>query len=237
MIELKNITKKYLKNIALDSISLAFPKGKIIGLIGGNGSGKTTVLKVIAGLIKPSAGIVTINGGKVNRRSSQIVSFLSEADAYYSFYNVKETIDFYASQFKDFNKKKAIEMLEFMRLNPKQRVRDLSKGNRGRLKIVLSLSREVPVILMDEPLSGLDPLVRESIVKGLISFIDMSKQTVIIATHEIKEIEALLDMVAIIDHGKIIKFLEVEDIRQNERLSLVDWLKKFMNGKEEFVDE
>ena len=129
--------------------------GKIIGLVGANGSGKSTTLKLIAGLIQPTKGVVTVNGEKADRRIAKYVSYLSELDEYYGFFTVEETIDFYASQFVDFNKQKAQEIREFMKLDPKSKVKHLSKGNRGRLKIVLTLAREVPVILMDEPLSGL----------------------------------------------------------------------------------
>jgi len=226
MIELINVSKSYLNQAAIKNMSIEFSNGKIIGLIGENGSGKSTTLKLISGLINLSKGEIRIDGNAIDRRkSSKLVSYLSELDAYYPFYTVMETIDFHASQYKDFNMGKALEIMGFMKLDPNKKVKTLSKGNRGRLKILLSLSREVPYILMDEPLSGLDPMVRDSIIKGLISFVDLEKQTIIITTHEISEIEPLLDQVILIKEGEVVGISDVEDIRQNEQLSLIEWMR------------
>src|SRR5690606_29376301 len=116
-------------------------------------------------------------------------------DEYYRFFTVKDTIEFHASQFGDFDIEKAYEIMDFMKLEPEKKLKHLSKGNRGRVKIVLTLARHTPVVLMDEPFSGLDPMVRNSIVKGLISFVDLEKQLILITTHEIREIENILDEV------------------------------------------
>lgn len=226
MIELREVSKKYLNQFALRGVNLTLPVGKIIGVVGENGSGKSTTLKLIAGLVKPSSGTIKINGEQVTRQISKKVSYLSELDTFYNFFNVQETIDFFATQFADFNLQKANEIREFMKLESNQKVKNLSKGNRGRLKIVLTLAREAAVILMDEPLSGLDPMVRDSVVKSLISFIDIEKQTLIITTHEVSEIEPLLDTVIAIHKGKVIKIAEVEELRLNEGLSIVEWMKK-----------
>lgn len=123
MIELKNVSKNYLNQVALDNITLTLPAGKIIGIVGENGSGKSTALKLISGLIRPSKGSVTINGEPVNRRSSKIISYLSELDTFYSFYTVKETIDFFATQFEDLDLQKANEIMKFMKLDPNKKVK------------------------------------------------------------------------------------------------------------------
>ncbi|MDY7220877.1 ABC transporter ATP-binding protein [Halalkalibacterium halodurans] len=226
MISFQQVTKKYRQKAALQEVNLELTRGKIIGLVGENGSGKSTTLKLIAGLIYPTKGEVLVNGNKVSRRIASSVSYLSELDEYYRFYNVEQTIEFYASQFPDFDPKKAYEILTFMKLDPESKLKQLSKGNRGRLKIVLSLARNVPVILMDEPLSGLDPMVRQSIVKGLISFIDLERQLVLITTHEVREVENILDEVIAIKEGNIIGHHNVEQLREEENLSIVDWMTK-----------
>lgn len=226
VIKLENVSKRYLTNTALKDINLEIKTGHIIGLVGSNGSGKSTTLKLMSGLVRPSKGKVLINGKKADRKICTEVAYLSELDTYYSFYTCEQTIYFYASQFKDFNVEKAFSILSFMKLDPKQKVKNLSKGNRGRLKIVLTLAREVPYILMDEPLSGLDPMVRQSIVKGLISFIDLEKQTLLITTHEIKEVEPLFDTVIAIKDGQILDVQTVEAIRYEQNLSIVEWLTK-----------
>lgn len=226
MITLNGVSKKYLKESALKDINLDIPSGAIIGLIGENGSGKSTTLKLIAGLLQPSRGTVLINEKKANRQIASEVAYLSELETFYDFYNVEESINYTASQFPDFNKEKAYDILKFMKLRPDQKVKHLSKGNRGRLKIVLTLAREVPIILMDEPLSGLDPMVRDSIIQGLISFIDTEKQTVIITTHEVLEVEPILDKVIAIKQGQLIGFEDVEELRIKENMSVIEWMKK-----------
>jgi ABC-2 type transport system ATP-binding protein len=226
VIQLENVSKRYLTKKALNAVSLQIESGHIVGLIGSNGSGKSTTLKLIAGLIRPTSGMVLVDGQVATRRICTKVAYLSELDSYYSFFTVDQTVDFYARTFRDFNRKKAEKMLDFMKLDGNQKVKHLSKGNRGRLKIVVTLSRDVPFVLMDEPLSGLDPIVRQSIVKSLISFIDLGKQTVILTTHELQEIEPLLDQVILIKNGVIRAQENVDDLRSRENLSLTDWMVK-----------
>ncbi|MBR3121268.1 ABC transporter ATP-binding protein [Oceanobacillus profundus] len=224
MITLTNVSKRYGTKKALDHVNLELTPGKLIGLVGENGSGKSTTLKLIAGLNHPTNGEVRVNGEKVTRKIADSVSYLSELDEYYRFFTVKRSIEFQSSQFKDFDKEKAYEILKFMKLDPNDKLKHLSKGNRGRLKIVLSLARNVPVILMDEPFSGLDPMVRNSIVKGLISFIDLEKQLVLITTHEIREVENILDEVVAIKAGSIIGHHNVEELREQKQMGIVDWM-------------
>ncbi|AIF65425.1 ABC transporter ATP-binding protein [Terribacillus saccharophilus] len=224
MIEFKNVSKRYMTKTALRDVDLKLDKGKIIGLVGLNGAGKSTTMKLIAGLINPSKGSVELDGEKVTRRIASKVSYLSELDEYYSFYTVQQTIDFFATQFPDFNKEKAEEIRAYMNLDANTKVKHLSKGNRGRLKIILTLSREVPVLLMDEPLSGLDPLVRDSIVKGLITFVDTEKQLVLLSTHQIMEVEMILDEVIAIKDGELVDHRNVEELRYDEQKGILEWM-------------
>jgi ABC-2 type transport system ATP-binding protein len=226
VIQMTNVSKKYMKQSALKDISLTIPIGKIIGIVGENGSGKSTLLKLIAGLSLPTSGRVTVNGETANRRISKVVSYLSELDSFNYIFTVREALDFQASQFSDFNMAKAEEIMEFMQLEPHMNINKLSKGHRGRLKIVLTLAREVPYILMDEPLSGLDPMVRESIVKGMISYIDLESQTLIMTSHEITEIEPILDCFIAIKDGSLLRMADVEELHQSEGLRVTDWMKK-----------
>ncbi|WP_240377305.1 ABC transporter ATP-binding protein [Bacillus piscicola] len=226
MIELNQVGKRYLAKTALHDITLTLPQGGITGLIGENGSGKSTLLKILAGLVKPSTGTVFINEKKTERQIAADVAYLSELDTFYSFYKVKDMVDFQASQFPDFSRKRADDMLTFMKLDPNSKIKVLSKGNRGRLKIVLALAREAPVILMDEPLSGLDPMVRDSIVTSLISFVDVEKQTVLITTHEVNEMEPIFDRVVAIREGRLLGIADAEKIRGEQGMRVVDWLKE-----------
>ena len=226
VIELTNVSKTYGKRSAIKNISLTLPLGKIIGIVGENGSGKSTLLKLIAGLLHPTSGSVTVNGETANRRISKLVSYLSEHDSFYSIFTVREALAFQASQFTDFNIAKAEEIMKYMQLEPDKKIRDLSKGNRGRLKIVLTLAREVPYILMDEPLSGLDPMVRQSIVKGMISYVDLESQTLVMTSHEITEIESILDCFIAIKDGSLIRMADVDELHESEGLSITEWMRK-----------
>ncbi|RKD22859.1 spermidine/putrescine ABC transporter ATP-binding protein [Ammoniphilus oxalaticus] len=226
MIEFKQVSKRYGSKKALKDISFTLPAGKIIGVIGENGSGKSTTLKLIAGLAKPTSGTITIDGQPVTRRSCRYVSYLSDSDQFYPFFTIGDMIDFYQSQFADFQVEKANEILTFMKLDRTQKINSLSKGNRGRLKITLSLARDVPIILMDEPLAGLDPMVRDSIIRGLISYIDIEKQTVLITTHEVEEVEPILDTMMAIRDGELLCIQDVEELREQEKTGILEWMKR-----------
>ncbi|MFX4262759.1 ABC transporter ATP-binding protein [Pelotomaculum propionicicum] len=226
VVNFTNVTKKYLAQAAVNNISFDLPRGKITALVGPNGSGKSTILKMIAGLAHPSQGSVRVNGKSATRRIAGEVAYLSEKDVLYPFFTVQETIKFNAGLFEDFDMQKAGEILSFMGLEPDKKVRHLSKGNLGRLKILLVLSRRSPLILMDEPLAGLDPLARDSIIKSMISYLDLQEQTVFISTHEVSEVEPVLDMVMSLHNGGVKGFEEVEKIREKYGLSLLDWMKE-----------
>lgn len=232
MIELKNVTKQYLRKVALDDVTVTFSPGKIIGVIGENGSGKSTLLKLIAGLARPTRGKVLVDGVPSTRSVCEKVVYHSEREALYDFFTVDETIDFFASQFLDFDRTKAEELMQFMSLKPEQRVKQLSKGTLGRLKMTLTLARQAPIVLLDEPLSGLDPFVRESVAESLLSFLDLSRQTILITTHEIQELEQLIDTVAVIRGGKLLSVDDVETIREKKGINLVEWMRELYEGRE-----
>lgn len=232
MIQFEHVTKKFGSVTALDDVSLRLDKGKIIGVLGANGSGKSTFFKLIAGLIFPTAGNVLVDGEKVTRKISRKVAYLSELDAYYDSFTVQDMLDFYASQFSDFRTEKARDILEFMQIDPSKKWKQLSKGGRGRAKIAFVLAREAPILLMDEPLSGLDPMVRESIVKGLVSFVDLERQTIVMTTHEIDEVEPLLDEAVFLRNGTVAERVHVDELRETSRDSVVNRLKKIDKGEE-----
>ncbi len=226
IVSFQNVSKRYQMQDGVRQLSFDLPAGKIIGFIGANGSGKTTTLKLMAGLLRPNSGQVVFQNRPVRRILAEHIAYLSDTDAVYSFYTVAEMVNYYAGIYRDFSRDQAAAMLEFMQLDGDQRVRALSKGNLGRLKIVLAVSRQVPLIVMDEPLSGLDPLVRQSILKGLISFIDLDHQTIVLSTHEVDEVEPLLDLAVLLDHG-VMKAMDYTDhIRETLGGSILDWMKQ-----------
>ncbi len=226
MIELTHVSKMYRNRSVIKDISFSLPLGKIIGIIGENGSGKSTLLKLMAGLLHPTSGSVTIYGEIANRRMSKLVSYSSDHDSFYSQLTVRETLAFQASQFPDFNIAKAEEIMKEMQLESDKKIKELSLGNRARLKIALALARKVPYILMDEPLAGLDPMVRQSIIKGMISYVDLESQSLVMTSHEIAEIESILDSFIAIKDGSLIRMDDVEELHESEGLGMIEWMKK-----------
>lgn len=227
-IKLEHVSKKYGRHTAVNDVSITLSSGRIYGLIGPNGSGKSTTLKMMAGLLFPTSGFVKVDEEQVTGEMVRQTAYLTELDMFYPHFTVKDMVNFYQSQFPDFHTEQVYKLLNEMQLNPEKKIKKLSKGNRGRLKIVLALARRADVILLDEPFSGLDPMVRDSIVNSLVSYIDFEQQIVVIATHEIDEIETLLDEVIILANGEKVAQREVEDIREQEGMSVLQWFKSKM---------
>ncbi|RXI97843.1 ABC transporter ATP-binding protein [Anaerobacillus alkaliphilus] len=228
IITFQNVSKRYGLSKALNDVSFQIPAGGIIGLVGHNGSGKSTLLKLIAGLVKKTSGELTVCGESVTRLIGRNVAFLAEVDSLYDFYTVKETIEFCNDVFPDFNEQKAFEIVATLKVDQTKKVGTLSKGNRARVKIAINLSRNVPLLIMDEPLSGLDPLVREDIIKMIAKYVEMEEQTLIISTHEVTEIEPLLDHVILVRDGEIVLSQRVEELRETKGQSVLDAMKELL---------
>ena len=224
MIELNNVYKKYGGRKALENITFAVPKGKIIGLVGENGSGKTTLLKLMAGLLTPNSGTAMFNGSRITRKVAANIAYMPDADLFYPYFTVAQLFEFYESQFADFNPTKAKEIAEFLNLSLDSKIKNLSKGNRGRVKIAATLGREADYYLLDEPFSGLDPMVRDDIAKGLIRFTDPERQTVIMSTHELKEVEPLLDEIVVLKGSRMIAHEAVDEIRYTYGKDATSWM-------------
>lgn len=226
LVQLNQVSKQYGRDKILNNVTMTFVPGKFYGLIGPNGSGKSTALKLIAGLASPDSGAVQIGETHASRRMCRSVSYLPELDMIYPGMTLEQLLTFYESQFEDFDTVKARKLAEELKVHTNKKMLHLSKGGRGRVKLILAMARTAPILLLDEPLSGLDPLIRESIVQSLLKYIDLEKQTVIMATHEIAEIEALLDEVAAIYKGELIGMEAAEHIRETEGISIVEWFKQ-----------
>ncbi|MGE7945430.1 ATP-binding cassette domain-containing protein [Lysinibacillus sp. NPDC093688] len=227
MLQLSNVSFRYMKKPILQDVTFSIPVGQIIGLVGENGSGKSTLLKVLAGILRPSSGEVLLNGTPVTRRSADKIAYLPDIDLFFDFYTGEQLFQHYASQFEDFSYDKACIVAEFLQVDKNVKLRQLSKGNRGRMKMAATLGREVPFYLMDEPFSGLDPIVREQLIKGLIQFTDIEHQTILLSTHELYEVEPILDQIILLQNGSIVAHEEVETIRDVSNKDAVQWMKAF----------
>lgn len=227
MLQLSNVSFRYKKQFILRDISLSFPVGQIIGLVGENGSGKSTFMKVLTGLLRPSTGKVTLSDKVVTRRSADQIAYLPDTDLFFDYYTGEQLFQHYASQFEDFSYDKASIVAEFLQVDKQTKLRQLSKGNRGRMKMAATLGREVPFYIMDEPFAGLDPIVREQLIKGLIQFTDIEHQTIVLSTHELYEVEPILDQIILLQEGSIKAYEEVETLRDVSNKDAVEWMKSF----------
>ncbi|SEM72366.1 ABC transporter ATP-binding protein [Paenibacillus sp. OV219] len=229
IIELKDVHKRYLLKQALSGIDLQINTGSIVGLLGPNGSGKSTLLKMIAGLIYPTSGSILVNGRKPDVRNKQHVAYLPEIDYLYGWMTVKETLHFISGFYADWQADKAADMVLAMELDEKQKVRYLSKGMRARLKLVAALCRKVPLVLLDEPFSGIDPPSRAKIIQSIISEFQAGEQTILLSTHSVKESEPMFDDVIFLQNGRVTIHDSAENLRSTYGCSLENlWEKVYV---------
>jgi len=225
MIEFKNISKSFGSTVALDDVSLVFPRGKIIGLFGPNGAGKSTSIKLIMGLNRPDRGEVRVDGENPQNKK-QDLAYLPEIDHLYPWMNIAQAADFTRTFYADWDETKYRELIKFLNLQEDMKISKISKGQRAKTKLLLTVSRRAPYLLMDEPLSGIDILTREEIINTLIRDYREGEQTIIISTHEIAEVESLVDEVIFLDRGKVKISGNAEDLRVERNMSLVELMKE-----------
>lgn len=214
-----NLDKNYFRKQALNNVNLEIEKGKIVGLLGPNGSGKTTFMKLIAGLLKPTAGEILIDGHEVGVYTKSIVSYLPDVNALYKWMKIKEALEYYKDFFDDFDTVKAKELLKFMKLNEEDKVKSLSKGMLEKLNLTLALGRNAKLYIFDEPLGGIDPLARETTIDAIINSYS-ENSSIIISTHLVKDVERLFDEVVFINQGEIILKGNSEELREQRQLSI-----------------
>ena len=182
LVEIKELGKCYGKKKVMNNLSLSLESGRIVGILGPNGSGKSTLIKMMAGVLKPTSGQITINGYLVGVNTKKIVSYLPERTYLNPSMKVKEAVDYFADFYEDFSKQKALDMLEKFGINEQDKIKSLSKGTREKVQIVLVMSREAKLYLLDEPMGGVDPAAREYILRTIISNYN-EDATVVITTH------------------------------------------------------
>ena len=219
VLECKNLTKKYLTKTALDGIDLLVPKGAIVGLLGPNGSGKTTLLKLAAGLLKPTSGEITVCGLKPGAESKEIAAYQPDRVYLNDWMTVSDLVEMMADFYSNFNKDKAYNMLENLDIETQDKLKSLSKGTKEKVQLILTMSREVPLYMLDEPIGGVDPAARDYILNTIISNYS-ENATVIISTHLISDIEPVLNHVLFLKKGKIIRQGDVDDIREEKGMSI-----------------
>ena len=230
MIDVINISKKYGKIHALKDVSFKIKEGKVIGILGINGAGKSTILKCIAGAIRPDKGKILIDGEEINSNLYNKIAFVPDVDTYFPHLTIKETFSFMKEFYENWDNEKAYSMLKIFNLTDDRMISNLSKGNRARVKIILGFAQNAKYILLDEPFSGIDIFKREEFIQAIIKYITPN-QSIIITTHEIYEIEEILDEVIIIHEGEIAFNFNVKEVRQNENKSIVDKMREVYRGE------
>ena len=210
---INNLYKKVGSKEILKGLNLALDKGKVLGILGPNGKGKTTLLNIISGLIRATSGEVLVDGIKVSCETKKIISFLQEKNTLSTWMTIKDSINFYKDFFDDFDEKKLKELLKFMNLDENLKIKTLSKGMLEKLNLSLTLSRKAKLYILDEPISGVDIVSREKIIEAIIDNIE-EESSMIITTHYVGELEGVFDEVAFLDDGKIVEINDAEVLRE-----------------------
>lgn len=204
---------------AIDNISLDIGKGKFIGLLGPNGSGKTTFIKLCNNLLTPTSGELLIGGYKPGVETKKIVSYLPEKTYLNDWMKVSQIIAFFKDFYEDFNTEKAYDMLKRLNINPNDNLKTMSKGTKEKVQLILVMSREAELYLLDEPIGGVDPAARDYILDTIISNYN-ENATVILSTHLISDIEKVLDEVIFIKDGQLVLAKTVDEIRDESGKSI-----------------
>ena len=219
ILEFKNITKKYDNKTALDDITLSIPRGSIVGLLGPNGSGKTTMLKLATGLLQPTKGEVFACGLKPGAESKDLVAYQSDKVYLNDWMNVKDLMNMLDDFYTNFNRDKALDMLKSLNINPNDKLKEMSKGTKEKVQLITTMCRDVQLYLLDEPIGGVDPAARGYILNTIINNYK-EDATVIISTHLINDVESVLNHILFLKQGVVVRQGDVDDIREETGMSI-----------------
>lgn len=225
MIDIQHLTKQFGHITALDDVSLQLESNKIVGLLGENGCGKTTLMRILAGMNQPSEGRVAIAGHVPGAYTKSFVSYLPDTSNLPPRAQVRHMIRYFGDFFGDFSRETCHDLLEQFGMTDQARLNEMSKGQREKVHVALMMSRKASVYLLDEPISGVDPAARDHTLKAILSAM-RPDALMIVATHLVADIEFILDDAIFMRHGKILRTGAVEDLRAKSQLSLNDYFKE-----------
>lgn len=225
MIEVKEITKKFGRKNVLNGISFTANKGEITCIIGINGVGKTTILNGIMNLTPMNSGEILIDGAKITKNSYEKITYIPDTMTMLPGLKIIQAMQFMEDFYQSWNQKRADELLNFFKLNKEDKIASLSKGNTAKVNLMLGLALDVDYLLMDEPFSGIDIFSREQIANVFTSHL-IEDRGVIITTHEINDIEHLIDKVVLINEGQVLREFNAEQVREEEGKSVVDVMRE-----------
>ena len=219
VLECKALTKNYGHTAALDGVDFAIEPGRIVGLLGPNGSGKTTLIKLANGLLTPTSGEILVCGIAPGKESHAQVSYLPERTAIPTWMTTTQLLDFYQDFYADFRRDAAEEMLQHLNIQPKQHIKQMSKGTREKVQLIMVMSRAAKLYLLDEPIGGVDPATRDYILSTIIGNYN-PEAAVVISTHLISDVEKVLDDVIFINQGRVMLQSSVDQIREEKGMSV-----------------
>ena len=222
--ECSGLTKRFGSTAALDHVDLSLESGRIVGLLGPNGSGKTTMLKLANALIVPSEGSIRIGGYDPGPETKNMISYLPDASYLPAWMKVATLVEFFRDFYPDFRSERALAMLNDLGIRPEAPLKTLSKGTKEKVQLILAMSRDARVYLLDEPIGGVDPAARDYILETILR--NYSEDAlVLISTHLIADVERLLDEVVFINNGRIMTHRTVDDIREKEGKSVDEYFR------------
>ena len=219
ILECKGLTRKFNHFFALSNVDLTLERGKIIGLLGPNGSGKTTLIKLINGLLLPTDGQITVNGSVPGVETKKIVSYLPERGCLDERRRISELISYYSDFYSDFDVSRAHTMLKDLDIDPSLRLKTLSKGTKEKVQLILVMSRDAQLYVLDEPIGGVDPAARDYILRTILTNYN-EDASVLISTHLIADVENVLDRVLFLQNGQITLNTSVDEIRSGHKKSV-----------------
>ena len=221
ILESREITKKYGSKTAVNQVSLSLEAGLVYAMLGPNGSGKTTWMKMAAGLVKPTSGEILYQGNPVGVQSKREIAYMSTEPYFYSWMTVADVGKYYEDFFQDFSMEKYNEMISRMELTGDMKAKKLSSGMMAKLKIAVTMAREAKIYLLDEPLNGIDILAREQIMKSILEAI-APDVTLVISSHLVDELERVADAAVFMKDGQLVEQCMIEELRINRHKSVVD---------------
>ncbi len=225
ILECRELSKRYGSVQALDTVNLTIEPGRVTGLLGPNGSGKTTLLKLANGLLTPTAGELLIEGMAPGTESRRVVSYLPDKPYLADWMSVRELLDFFEDFYSDFDRERAMEMLVRLSIRDDMKIKEMSKGTREKAQLILVMSRQAKLYLLDEPIGGVDPATRDYILDTIIRNYN-PEAAVIISTHLIADVEQVLDDVIFISNGKVVLQSSVDEIREEHGMSVDQYFRE-----------
>ena len=232
MLESKELTKKYGDKTAVDCVSLSMEPGHIYAMLGPNGSGKTTWMKMAAGLVKPTSGTVCFNGAPVGIESRKYVAYMSTEPYFYDWMNIEAAGKYYQDFFDDFSMERFLHMLHEMDLDEKDKIRTLSSGMVAKMKIALTLARDAKVYMLDEPFNGIDLLARDEIRPAILRAA-VPEKLLLLSSHLVEEMEAIADRAVFIRNGRLVEVRDLEEMREVDGVSMADRYRSIFGHGEE----